>query len=118
MKMSIPSKMNTLVNNKECLQIMLKDKTSSGNKVTMKFLESCMNCNPAIEGKDYRCCPILLTQPEKDRWTPKYLSDLFLDEIKDVPLIKLSYQKGRIIRLKKMHLWYCAKRLIISYLTH
>lgn len=94
MKMSIPSKMSTLVNDKECLKIMMNDKTSAGNKVTMAFLESYMNYVPDVEANDFDVCPVLLTQPEKDGWTPQFLSDPFLDEIKKVPVTKTILRNG------------------------
>lgn len=94
MKMSIPSKMNTLVNDKNCLQIMLGDKTSAGNKVSMAFMLSYMTYVPEMEAKDFDICPILLTQPEKDRWTPQFLSDSFLDEMKKVKVTKTILKNG------------------------
>ena len=41
-----------------------------------------------------RVCPILLTQPENDRWTPEFLSDIVLDTIKKVPLRKVKLRNG------------------------
>lgn len=94
MKMSICSKMNTLCNNKKALKAMLKDKTSAGNKVNMKFLVEYMTYKPEIEPENFDVCPIILTQPEKDRWTPQYLSDPFLDKIKKVPVKKVTLRNG------------------------
>lgn len=93
-RMSIPSKMSALVNNEECLNVMMNDETSAGNKVTMVFLESYMNYSPDIEARDFEICPILLTQPEKDRWTPQFLSDIFLDKIRKVPVKKKILKNG------------------------
>lgn len=93
-KMSIPSKMKSLVNDKECLKIMMDDPTSAGNKVTMRFLHSYITYVPDIEPEDFAVCPILLTQPEKDGWTPQVLSDSFLDKIKKVPVIKTVLRNG------------------------
>lgn len=101
MKMSIPSKMRTLVNDKDCLKVMLKDKTSAGNKVTMKFLDSYMNYIPEIEGKDFDHCPILLTQPEKDKWTPEHLSDLFLKDVSKVTTEKIILRNGSHYPIEK-----------------
>ncbi|MDO5519329.1 MAG: alpha/beta hydrolase [bacterium] len=94
MKMKIPSKMSALVNDKKCLKIMMNDTTSAGNKATMKFLESYMNYVPEIEPEEFDVCPILLTQPEKDRWTPQFLSDSFLDQIKKVSITKTVLRNG------------------------
>ncbi len=93
-KMSIPSKMDALVNDRACLNIMMADPTSAGNKVTMQFLNSYLSYAPDVEPEDFAVCPILLTQPEKDRWTPQFLSDLFLDKIKKVPVTKTVLRNG------------------------
>ena len=41
---------------------------------------------PVIEPEAFNVCPILLTQPAKDRWTPLHLSELFLRRIRKVPV--------------------------------
>ena len=66
MKMSICSKMSALCNNSGCLSVLLNDKTSAGNSVPMKFIDSYMNAVPEIEPESFDICPILLTQPNKD----------------------------------------------------
>ena len=38
-----------------------------------------------VEPEGFAVCPILLTQPAKDSWTPLYLSELFLRRINRVP---------------------------------
>ena len=85
MPMSLASKMSALVNNKVALQACLRDKTSAGKWVTMKFLSSLTAYKPAIEPEAFAVCPILLTQPEKDTWTPLHLSKLFLMRVNRVP---------------------------------
>ena len=94
MKMSVCSKMNTLCNDEKALQAMLKDKTSAGNKVNMKFLTDYMTYTPEVEPEDFDVCPIILTQPENDRWTPEFLSDIVLDRIKKVPVKKVKLRNG------------------------
>lgn len=94
MKMSICSKMNTLCNDADALKAMLKDKTSAGNKVNMKFLVDYMTYAPEIEPENFDVCPIILTQPEKDRWTPQFLSDPFLNKITKVPVKKVILRNG------------------------
>lgn len=80
------SKMITLVNNEKLLNIMMEDETSAGNMVSVNFLNSYMTYRPDIEAKDFDICPVLLTQPEKDRWTPLNLSKPTLDQITKVPV--------------------------------
>lgn len=95
MKMSVCSKMSALCNDQECLKAMLKDKTSAGNAVPMKFIHSYMTYKPEIEPEEFDRCPILLTQPEMDRWTPLHLSQLFLQRIQHVPVtIKILANGG------------------------
>lgn len=92
--MAICSKMSALCNNPEYLKIMLQDKTSGGNSVPMKFIDTYMNYVPEIEPENFDICPILLTQPDKDRWTPLHLSKTFLDRIKKVPVTIKTLQNG------------------------
>lgn len=101
MKMSICSKMNTLCNHPQALKAMLKDKTSAGNKVNMKFLVEYMTYCPKIEPEYFDVCPILLTQPEKDRWTPQYLSDPFLNKINKVSVKKVLLRNGSHYPIEK-----------------
>lgn len=101
MKMSICSKMNALCNHKQALKAMLKDKTSAGNKVNMKFLVDYMTYAPEIEAEAFDVCPILLTQPENDKWTPQYLSDAFLNKISKVSCEKTLLRKGSHYPIEK-----------------
>lgn len=74
MKMSTASKMSALCNDEKVMEIFNRDKTSAANKASMKFIDSYSNYQPAIEPEDFSICPILLTQPDQDRWTPLHLS--------------------------------------------
>lgn len=84
--MSWASKMSTLVNNKEALKAFMKDKTSAGNSVSLTFLDSYIHYKPEVTPEEFDVCPVLLTQPEKDRWTPLDLSTPFLSRIQKVPV--------------------------------
>jgi alpha-beta hydrolase superfamily lysophospholipase len=86
MPMAAASKMHALVNDKAALKACMADKTSAGKWVTMSFLASYMTYRPAVEPEDFDVCPILLTQPAQDRWTPLHLSEPFLQRIKRVPV--------------------------------
>lgn len=72
----------------------MDDVTSAGNKVSMKFMYTSMTFVPDVEPEDFDVCPVLLTQPEEDRWTPQRLSDPFLDKIRKVPVTKTVLRKG------------------------
>ena len=80
--MSWVSKMNALTNNPHALKIMLNDKTSAGNAMSLKFLNSYMHYQPKMEISDYRTAPVLLTQPAEDRWTPLELSQPVILQLK------------------------------------
>jgi alpha-beta hydrolase superfamily lysophospholipase len=86
MPMRVASKMHTLVNDRAALKAFLRDRTSAGNAMTMTFLDSYIAYRPAIEPEDFDVCPILLTQPGEDRWTPLHLSEIFLSRITRVPV--------------------------------
>ena len=88
---------------------MLKDKTSAGNKVNMRFLVDYMTYVPEIEPEQFDICHIILTQPECDRWTPQFLSELFLSKIEKVPVTKVVLKKAVIVRLKRMHWMICTE---------
>lgn len=115
-KMSIPSKMKTLVNERKCLEVMMLDQTSAGNKITMEFLHSYVAYKPDIEPEDFAVCPVLLTQPEKDGWTPQFLSDIFLDRIGKVPVTKTLLRNGSHYPIEKEALTDLQK-YILSFLS-
>lgn len=83
-KMSIASKMWALCNNDMAMKAFMKDKTSAGNSCTVAFLDSYMHHKLLCDPEEFDVCPILLTQPEKDRWTPLRLSEPFLNKIRKV----------------------------------
>lgn len=65
--MAAVSKMWALVNDNPTLKDFFRDTTSVGNSVPLKFLATYANYVPKIAPEDFKVCPILLTQPEKDR---------------------------------------------------
>lgn len=73
--------MNAIVNNKEVLKVLLKDRLGAGNKVNLNFLLSMMNSVPLIEAEDFKKVPVLMLHPGNDLWTPVRISDLFFDRI-------------------------------------
>jgi pimeloyl-ACP methyl ester carboxylesterase len=92
--MKAVSKMRALVNDKDAKKACYADTTSAGNKVTIAFLDSYLHYQPAVEPGDFDVCPVLLTQPGADRWTPLSLSEPFLDQITQVPVTKLNLDNG------------------------
>lgn len=78
--------MYALANNPQALKILLNDRTSGVSWVSMRFLSTYMTYKPAVAPEDFDICPILLTQPAEDRWTPLKLSEPFLSRVKKVPV--------------------------------
>jgi len=78
--------MHALLNDKAALKVWLSDRRSAGNAMTMAFLSSYLSYEPVTEPEDFDVCPILLTQPAADRWTPLHLSEPFLGRVRKVPV--------------------------------
>jgi hypothetical protein len=87
--MKLVSKMDTLVNDATALKIFLKDKSSAGASVQLQFLYEYMSYSLPIPVTEFDKCSILLTQPEKDRWTPIHLTELSMKGIKAPFTIKI-----------------------------
>ncbi|MBV8325198.1 alpha/beta fold hydrolase [Chryseobacterium sp.] len=88
------SKMKALVNNEKALEIFLKDDASAGAKVQLQFLADYMTYKAPIPVNQYNKAPILLTQPELDRWTPLKLSEISMKGIKAPFTVKLLEGAG------------------------
>ncbi|QKW11023.1 alpha/beta hydrolase [Streptomyces sp. NA04227] len=85
--MSLAGKMSALANNREAMRkVLLKDRTAAATWVSFRFLASYGTYTPAVEPEDFDACPVLLTQPAEDRWTPLHLSELVLSRITKVPV--------------------------------
>lgn len=69
--MTLASKMSALVNDPAALAVMIADRTSGGNTVPIRFLASYLTYRPAVEPADFDACPVLLTQPADDHWSPR-----------------------------------------------
>jgi alpha-beta hydrolase superfamily lysophospholipase len=80
--MKLVANMKAIVNNKNLLDLLIKDKLSSGASVSIKFILTLLKTAPAIEPEGFDLCPLLLLHPEDDRWTPVDLSLLFFNRLK------------------------------------
>jgi alpha-beta hydrolase superfamily lysophospholipase len=92
--MTVASKMSALVNDQGALKVMTTDRTSGGNWVPIRFLASYMNYIPAVEPESFDACPILLTQPAEDRWSPLESSQPVLSRITRVPVETVMLAKA------------------------
>ncbi|WP_435220292.1 alpha/beta hydrolase [Streptomyces sp. Tue6028] len=84
--MSLAAKMSALANDRGAMKVLMKDRTSAANWVSVRFLDRYLNYVPAVEPEDFDACPVLLTQPAADRWTPHHLSLPVLSRITKVPV--------------------------------
>ena len=87
--MKAASKMNALTNNKQALKIFLEDNASAGANIQLQFLYDYTHYNLPIPVAEFDKCPILLTQPEKDNWTPLHLSEISMKGIKAPYTVKI-----------------------------
>lgn len=78
--MRLVSKMYALSNHPEALQCMLQDRSSAGNAMSIQFLNSYLNYQPTADIAQINT-PIMMAQPELDRWTPLALSLPALQQI-------------------------------------
>lgn len=79
--MKIVVKMSALCNHPQAQALLINDPVSGGNSVPLGFLASLFAYQPEVEARDFRRCPVLLTQPDDDRWTPLLSSARFFDEL-------------------------------------
>ncbi|WP_421865046.1 alpha/beta hydrolase [Parvibaculum sp.] len=84
--MRLVGKMHKLVNDRVAVRAMLRDRTSAGNWASLAFLQSFMNPKFDIEPEDFDVCPVLLTQPAEDGWTPLWMAKAFTDRLYKVPV--------------------------------
>ncbi len=84
--MALASKMWALCNDATAMKIFQSDKTSAGAWTTMRFLSSYTSYKPEMEPEEFNVCPILLTQPMADKWSPLHIAALFLNKVEKVPV--------------------------------
>jgi alpha-beta hydrolase superfamily lysophospholipase len=84
MPMWLVSRMSTLVNNPAALKVCMLDPSSAGSWNSARFLGTQAAYKPAVKPEEFDVCPILLTQPAEDRWTPRWISDVFLARVEKV----------------------------------
>lgn len=98
-KFKLPIKMVTnmdaLVNNKEILKVLLKDKYGAGSSVELGFLLSMMNSSPIKEPENFDKQPVLMVHPGNDLWTPLRISEIFFN--------KISSKKRKVVLEKAGH---------------
>lgn len=90
--MRLASKMSALANDRGAMEVLLGDPTSAGNAMPLRFLADYLAYAPAIEPARFRACPVLLTQPAADRWSPRELSDPVVSRLDPALFEEVSLQ--------------------------
>lgn len=72
------AKMKALTNHDEALRVLLADRRSGGARVPLRFMGSFLRYRSATPVEEFDVCPILLTQPECNKWTPLAASERFM----------------------------------------
>ena len=74
-------KMMTLTNPPKAQEILINDKGSGGSSVPLVFMHTLTTNKAAIPPERFKNCPVLLTQPDEDFWTPLSASAEFFDRL-------------------------------------
>jgi len=75
------SKMTALCNNNEAQALLINDKLSGGASIPIAFIGSAFSYTPNVQPEEFQSCPVLLTQPGDDRWTPLSASSDFFERL-------------------------------------
>jgi alpha-beta hydrolase superfamily lysophospholipase len=75
------SRMHHVSNEPEIVKLLVKDRTSAGSWVPLRFMRTLMGSRPLIAPEDFELCPVLLAHPEVDRMTPLRFSRSFYDRL-------------------------------------
>ena len=73
--------MKAIVNNEELAAVLMKDKKSSGARVSLAFIHTMLNPVLKTEPEDFKSCPFLLVHPAEDHWTDLKYSLLFYQRL-------------------------------------
>lgn len=92
--MFLVGKMHALVNDKAAMKDMMGDGTSSGNWASLAFLQDFMNMRFDVEPEDFDVCPVMLTQPAADGWTPLWMAEAFLGRLRKVQTRTVMLEDG------------------------
>jgi alpha-beta hydrolase superfamily lysophospholipase len=116
--MSMASRMSTLVNNGDALAVFMNDKSSAGSSASMHFLATYAAHQPALEPEEFVVCLILLTQPAADKWTPLYLSEMFLKRVTRVSVTVVELENASHYPLEDPGLEQMATEIIKFLKAH
>lgn len=75
------SNMKAIANNKDLVDLLIRDKKCSGVMVPVSFIYTMMTPKINIEPENFNLTPLLLVHPENDNWTDVSLSRSFYDRL-------------------------------------
>ncbi|MFF2551697.1 alpha/beta hydrolase [Nocardia sp. NPDC058058] len=73
--------MNAISNDPALTKLIVADTLGGGVAMPLGFLRTYLHSAPAIEPEDFTACPVWLTHPGADHWTPLAVSRSFFDRI-------------------------------------
>lgn len=73
--------MSAMSNDPRLNDAVASDSAGGGNRVSLRFLRTFMTSQPAVEPEQFTACPVLLTHPGADRWTPVDVTRPFFERI-------------------------------------
>jgi alpha-beta hydrolase superfamily lysophospholipase len=75
------TKMGEMSTQAELNELVMHDPLGGANRVPLKFLASWLSYKLPVEPEDFTGCPVLVTHPEKDTWTPPALTQDFYNRL-------------------------------------
>ncbi|GIJ79172.1 Lysophospholipase, alpha-beta hydrolase superfamily [Micromonospora phaseoli] len=88
--------MAAMSNDPDLNALVRADPSGGGNRVTLRFLRTFLSWAPPVEPDRFTACPVLMTHPAADRWTPVELSRPFFDRIAAPKQLVLLEQAGHL----------------------
>lgn len=73
--------MAAISNDPALTALIERDRLGGGARTPLGFVRTYLGWAPAVEPEDFTSCPVWLTHPAADRWTPVSLSRAFFDRI-------------------------------------
>ncbi|MER7334189.1 MULTISPECIES: alpha/beta hydrolase [unclassified Micromonospora] len=73
--------MGAMSNDPSLTALVASDPSGGGNRVSLTFLRTFLSSAPPVEPEQFTACPVLMTHPAADRWTPPELSMPFFGRI-------------------------------------
>jgi alpha-beta hydrolase superfamily lysophospholipase len=80
--MRLAGNMLAIANSAELSRAIARDPLSGGTWMPGRFLRTFLESEPLVSPEAFDVCPVLLTHPAADRWTPVSASEPFFDRLR------------------------------------